>query len=295
MTILFDVTRHFLNKGIGKIKQKSEEADQSLLNETRVRLFKQGRDTSVSKEKRQILANLLNKINQITESETDEYSFKLIDSVLMSASEELILICRKHNLNPSITEHDLSTLKERFFDEMNKMAITNIASRDGLEADPFQIKNRKNLTTFEAVVDEPLDVLLYYIARYQAEIIFDEHDSIIKHGTEYMGRKMAIIKSHILQYQECVNDIKPKHSELSKAKARLLKPHIELIQFKTQMLSAEYQYHLWGGSVITPYTDNLNHYMNQVLAQINTALFIEDVDDEIKPGDKSNAAVANKA
>ncbi len=121
MTILFDVTRHFLNLGIETIIQNSKDADKSLINESRLLLFKSGRDTSVSEEKRQILRTLLTAMQQIQEVGTDEESFIALDMLLVNASEGLNDIWQKHNLKPSVTDADLSALKEHFFDEMKKM------------------------------------------------------------------------------------------------------------------------------------------------------------------------------
>lgn len=269
MSILLSVTKHFLQEGINKIITNSEQADRSVINEARVLLLSKGRDISISASKRDTLVTLLGTIKGTDDAATDEASFKSIEGFLLTALESLGALCAKHGLKPSTTESDLSALKEYFFDEMKKM----------LKVDLFKVKDKKLDLDAPDAVYEPLDVLLYYVTMYQAHIIFDEHNSVMKHGGEYIDRKMAIIMSHIRDYCKIVEeDIKPKHAELLKAKARSLKPQIELIQFNAKDVYTEYRHRLWGGSVLTPYKDQLDHYMSQALATINERWFIEVLD-----------------
>ena len=283
MTILFDVTRHFLNLGIEAIIQHSKDADESLINEGRLLLFQRGRDTSVSEEKRQILRALLTAIQEKKEADTDEESFVALETLLVNTSENLDGVWLKHNLKRSTTEVSFSALKEHFFDEMKKMTNVDLTQRERLLVDPFQVKNKVSYLVMGTEY-EPLDVLLYHITMYQAEILFDEHRAIIKHSSEYLRRKINNIKIHVQQYLESADDIKPKHVELFKAKAKILKLHICLIQYEARDLYTEYQFRLWGGSMLTPYKDRLSYYMDEALASINSRWFVEAVSDELATG-----------
>ncbi len=156
----------------------------------------------------------------------------------------------------------------------------DLTSRESLLVDPFQVKNKGAYLSVRGEF-EPLDVLLYHITMYQAEILFDEHKAIIKHGGEYLARKINNIKAHVQQYIASADDIKPKHPELSKVKAKILKLHILLIQYETREIYTEYQFRLWGSSMLTPYKDRLNYYMDEALASINSRWFVDVVSDEL--------------
>ena len=74
MTLIFDITRHFINKGIDVIIQSSIAADVSLVNDIRCKLFSNGRNLALSKAKRDELASLKNTTQNMLECNTDELS-----------------------------------------------------------------------------------------------------------------------------------------------------------------------------------------------------------------------------
>lgn len=319
MSILLDVTKYFLLKGIDEIIKKSEAADHALSNKVWVLFFKEGRNTKLSQEKRDILQALREKIdgiydgivvetlstrttrvhfkelgdagidtdeerigeetegldgaeNIVTEYVSDELSFRFINEQLCETLKKLESVCSEYSTATDQTDADFYALKHFFFEQMQQKSILdeNISK----VVDPFNVKNKKiDLNA----PNDPFEVLLYYLAMYQAKIIFDEHNSSIKHSNEYIQHKISMIMVHIHSYHKRVEDLKSfEPSELLQKKSDILVDQINLIIGKSQSIYKMYQYVIFGSSMLTPYKDWLDEYMTEAIGVITGEWLVQE-------------------
>lgn len=264
MPMLFDITKSFLIKGIEIIIKQSTEADQSSINDIRIAITHQGRDTRVSAEKRIKLKELQDAIKNVSETR-DELAIGVVEGLIFTAMENLTEICRAHNQSLWTTEGSLNKLHKNFLEEVkckffNSNAHSHVVDKIvSLSPDG----NRQD----SASKDDPLNILLFYLLQFQITIMYQNHNTNFKHPNGLINRLVKMLEQHIEQYQQNLKLVA--EGSLNEAKVTFLNQQIILMKHNASDIIAEHRWDLFNNSLFTSAPDSLIDYLDKSKAEIN--------------------------
>lgn len=137
MTIFLDLAKSIIQGKLMSIIEKSTKADAGLINRG-LSLFYLGRDTKLSRKKRELAQNLASKILYFVEGETDAESYAKLVSLIEACKEEARKKSSKKgydegDFGPKITR--LLQLLQKIYVKFEEAGILNVPN----DGDPFNI------------------------------------------------------------------------------------------------------------------------------------------------------------